>query len=230
MARRTAGPGAEPAFQHPQLSRIGSSVVEVWTSVAARRSHLAEWARGIDASTADAPSWCEGWRVRDVLGHLVHLAEATQLRMARDVITRGPTPDRALARIAKDLGQHPVAELSDRFQAAAMGRFHVLGTPAVVALGEVLVHGSDMMRAVGAIDDVDPSIVVPVLGVYRRLGRVAFHAAPASKVTLAATDIQAVIGSGPEVRGRALDLLLLLANRRQVLADLSGPGLPSVRG
>ncbi|MHB8467968.1 MAG: maleylpyruvate isomerase family mycothiol-dependent enzyme [Acidimicrobiales bacterium] len=204
--------------------------MDVWADVAARRSQLAEWARSLEPSAADAPSWCDGWRVRDVLGHLVHLAEATQLRMARDVITRGPMPDRALARVAADLGRRSVEELSDRLQAAAGGRFHILGTPMVVALGEVLVHGSDMLRAVGADDEVDPSIVVPVLNIYRRVGRLAFHAAPAAKVTLVATDVQAAIGQGPEVRGRALDLLLLLANRRQVLADLVGPGLDNIRG
>lgn len=110
-------------------------------------------------------------------------------------------------------------------RAAAHGRFHVLGTPAAVALGEVLVHGSDMMRAVGANDDVDPTVVVPVLHVYRRLGHIAFHGVPAAKVMLVASDTEARLGTGPEVRGRALDLLLLFANRRQVVNSLSGPGL-----
>ena len=202
---------------------------DVWAEVAARRLQIAEWTRSLDPLATDAPSWCDGWRVRDVLGHLVHLAEANQRTMVRDIITQGPKPDRALARVATELGQRPVDEFTDRLKAAAQGRFHVLGTPAAVALGEVLVHGSDMMRAVGANDGVDPSVVVPVLGVYRRLGRIAFHGAPAANVALVATDTQLRLGTGPEIRGRALDLLLLLANRRQVLASLSGPGLDSLR-
>jgi len=96
----------------------------------------------------------------------------------------------------------------------------------VVVLGEVLVHGADMLRPVGIDDMVDPSIASMVMGVYRRVGRVAFHAAPAARVTLVATDTGLRLGSGPEVQGQAMDLLLLLANRRQVLDRLSGPGVP----
>jgi hypothetical protein len=40
-----------------------------------------------------------------------------------------------------------------------------------------------------------------------------------------ATDLDWSRGSGPEVRGKAIDLLLLVANRPQVLADLDGPGV-----
>ena len=203
--------------------------MDVWAEVAARRLQLAEWARSLDHSATDTPSWCDGWRVRDVLGHLVHLAEANQRTMVRDIVTRGPRPDRALGRIATELGQGPVDELSDRLKAAAHGRFHALGTPPVVSLGEVLVHGSDMMRAISADDDADPTVVAPILRVYRRLGRVAFHAKSAAGVALVATDTQFRIGTGPEVRGRALDLLLLLANRRPVLPNLSGPGLDRLR-
>lgn len=32
-------------------------------------------------------------------------------------------------------------------------------------------------------------------------------------------------GVGPEVRGKAIDLLLLVANRRQVVDQLDGPGV-----
>ena len=42
---------------------------------------------------------------------------------------------------------------------------------------------------------------------------------------LVATDLDWSRGSGPEVRGRAMALLLLVANRRQVLPYLEGSGL-----
>jgi hypothetical protein len=32
-------------------------------------------------------------------------------------------------------------------------------------------------------------------------------------------------GAGPEVTGRAIDLVMLMANRQQVIATLSGPGV-----
>lgn len=184
--------------------------------------------RRLDQSQADASSWCSGWLVRDVLGHLVHLAEATQIRMLGDVLRYGPAPDRALDRRARDLGKRPVAELADRLENARGGRYHVLGTPSVVALGEVLVHGCDMKRSVGETDQIEPEVVVPVLKTYKRIGGLAFHARPAAKVTLTATDESVSLGTGPVVNGRAIDLLLLLANRRQVMPSPSGPGVAAL--
>lgn len=35
-------------------------------------------------------------------------------------------------------------------------------------------------------------------------------------------------GKGPEVNGNALDLLLMMANRQQVIAALKGPGLAAL--
>jgi hypothetical protein len=39
-----------------------------------------------------------------------------------------------------------------------------------------------------------------------------------------ATDMDWSSGQGPEVRGKAVDLVLLLANRSRVLPSLSGEG------
>jgi uncharacterized protein (TIGR03083 family) len=200
-------------------------VVDVWQEVAGRRSQLADIAVTLDEAALEAPSWCAGWRVRDVLGHLVYVAEATQRGVMRDVIVRGPGPNRAMDRTARSLGRLGVDELAGRLRRASGGRFHVLGSPPAVALGETLVHGADMLRPLGIDDDVDPSAASAVIPAYHRLGRLAFGAAPAASVTLVATDTDLAVGRGPEVRGRAIDLLLLLANRRQVVDQLSGPGV-----
>ena len=202
--------------------------MDVWAEVADRRIRLAEEVDALSSTSLEAPSWCSGWRVRDVLGHVVYLAEATQWRVARDVVRLGPKPDKALDHQARALGDQEASELTARLRTAAGGRFHVVGSPAVVALGEMLVHSADMFRAIDRDIDVDPEVASPVLGVYRRLGRVAFHGAPTKNVTLVATDADVRLGSGPEVRGRTIDLLLLLANRSQVLDVLAGPGVDLV--
>jgi uncharacterized protein (TIGR03083 family) len=186
---------------------------------------LADRAVTFDQEALDTESWCSGWRVRDVLGHLVYVAEATQPRVIRDVIWRGPGPNRAMDRTARSLGRCSVDELATRLRRSAGGRFHVAGSPPAVALGETLVHGADMLRPLGVDDPVDPDAAAAVIPAYLRFGRLAFGAAPAAAVTLVATDTDLVVGRGPEVRGRAIDLLLLLANRRQVVSELSGPGM-----
>lgn len=199
--------------------------VDVWGELPRLRCQFADRIGSLDETAWNSASWCEGWRVRDVLGHLVHLAEATQLSMARDVLRDGLRPDRALNEAARRLGDSSVAELADRLRTAAQGRFHVLGSPAAVALGEVLVHSADALRPLSLDVDAPPVDAAPVLDTYRQVGRVVFHAAPHRHLRLVATDLDWTRGSGPEVRGRAIDLLLLVANRRQVRPWLEGPGL-----
>jgi uncharacterized protein (TIGR03083 family) len=198
---------------------------DIWSSVAELRLRVASTLRTLPPAQCDSPSWCAGWRVRDVCGHLVHLAESTQASMIRDVISNGVAPDPALNRIATRLGERPVPELADRLEAAATGRFHVLGTQPAVALGEVIVHSADMFRPLSIAFDVDPDVVVPVFPTYRRLRRLAFHGKSLGAVQLAATDTDWQSGTGPQIRGRAVDLLLFLANRSEVTPSLSGPGL-----
>jgi uncharacterized protein (TIGR03083 family) len=196
-----------------------------WATVRAQRIALADQVGGLDPAAWDSPSWCEGWRVRDALGHLVHIAEASQLSQARDVLSNGIRPNTALSRCAVARGDLPVPDLCDRLRAAADGRFRVPGLPRTVVLGEVVAHGSDMLRPLGLDVTVAVDQLPPLLDVYHRLGRLAFGASGAGRLRLVATDCDWSRGNGDEVQGRAIDLLLLLANRKQVLPSLTGPGL-----
>lgn len=205
----------------------GMRSIDVWAEVRRLRCELADQVESLSETGLDAPSWCDGWRVRDVLGHLVYLAEATQWSVVRDVIGGGFRVDNVLGEAARRLGNEHVPELACRLRTAAGSRFHVPGTPAAVALGEVLVHGADAMGPLGLELAVPPQGVTSVLDAYWRVGRVAFHAAPHRGRRLVAEDVEWSRGRGPEVKGRAIDLLLFVANRRQVLGSISGPGVPT---
>lgn len=228
--RSMPGCGSSGRWRGPDwATRLGPvEAVDVWHALRQVRCQLAEQVESLEPERWDAASWCPGWRVRDVLGHLVHLAEATQLSMLADLVRGGGRPDRALSLAARRLGGDPVPGLAGRLRKAADGRFHVIGTPPPVALGEVLVHGADMLRPLGLDVDAPTAYAAAVLDVYRRVGRMVFHAAPHRRVRLVATDLDWARGHGPEVRGRAFDLLLLLANRRQVVELLDGPGVATL--
>ena len=200
-----------------------------WPSVRRRRCELADAVEALKPDQWGTPSWCEGWRVRDVLGHLVYLAEATQVSILTDLLRAGGRPDRSVDRAARRLGDEPVSELATRLREAADGRYHVIGSPPAVALGDVLVHSADALRRLGLVIEPEPDEVRLVLPIYRRLGRLVFHAAMPRNIRLVATDLEWQSGRGPEIRGKAFDLLLLLANRRQVVTELEGPGLSSLK-
>ena len=193
--------------------------------VAEYRCRVADAFETLTLEQSESPSWCIGWKVRDVLGHLVYNAEASRVSMVRDLIRHPMHPDRGLDLIAHQLGVEPVATLAQRLRKAQHGGVHVIGFPTAVGLGDVLVHGNDALRALGLEFGVDPYDAVSVLNAYRRVGSLIFHARPPGNVRLIATDVQWSFGKGLEVTGRAIDLVMLMANRQQIVETLSGPGV-----
>ncbi len=192
------------------------------------RCQLADAVETLTPEQWESSSWCDGWRVRDVLGHLVHNAEASRMSMVRDMIRHPIHPDRGVDLIARQLGDEPVPSLAGRLRRAQHGGVHIIGFPAAAGLGDVVVHGNDALRALGQEFGVDPDDAVAILNAYRRVGGLLFHTRPCKTLRLVATDAEWSCGEGPEVTGRAIDLVMFMANRRQVTGALSGPGVADV--
>jgi uncharacterized protein (TIGR03083 family) len=199
--------------------------VPVWEETVRLRRRFADRVESLDETAWNAPSWCEGWLVRDVLAHLVQNAERTYKSLTLDLLRGGFGPDRSMSKAAKRLRDLPVPALAGRLRRAADRRFHLPGSTEGMGLADVLVHSGDAFLPLGLPVEAPPEDAVPALDALWERGRVIVHAVPHRNRTLVATDLEWTRGSGPEVRGRAIDLLLLVANRRQVLPQLDGPGL-----
>jgi uncharacterized protein (TIGR03083 family) len=194
--------------------------------VARLKRGFADRIDSLDEASWDTASWCTGWRVRDVLAHLVRNAEMTYRSLTLDLLRGGFRPDPSTSKAAKRLAETvPVPELADRLRAASERRFHLVGSTPAMGLVDVLVHSADAFRPVGLDVDAPPSETAPALDALWTRGRLIVHAVPQRDRRLVATDLEWSRGSGPEVAGKAIDLLLLVANRRQVLPCLNGPGL-----
>jgi uncharacterized protein (TIGR03083 family) len=193
--------------------------------VARLRRQFADQMEALDDTAWNAASWCAGWRLRDVLAHLVRGAEMSYGSLTVDLLRGGFRPDASVRNAARRLGETPVPELADRLRAAATRRFHLIGASEGMGLADVLVHSADAFRPVGLDVEVAPADVAPALDTLWTRGRVIVHAVPQRGRRLVATDLDWSRGSGPEVVGKSLDLLLFVANRRQVLPCLEGPGV-----
>jgi uncharacterized protein (TIGR03083 family) len=200
-------------------------VPEIRNEISRLRRHFADRIESLDETAWNSPSWCEGWRMRDVLSHLVQNAERTYRSLTLDLIRGGFRPDPSMDKAAKRLGEVPVPELADRLRVAAERELRLPGSSEAMGLADVLVHCADAFRPVGLDADLPPADAPPALDALWGAGRVVVHAAPQRGRRLVATDLDWSRGSGPEVRGKGMDLLLLVANRRQVLPCLDGPGL-----
>ena len=207
---------------------MATAGVDTWGEIRRLRLELADEMAGLPPDCWDTPSWCAGWRLRDVLGHLVQNAEANRLQIFGQILRSPIRPDRTVDRLARSIGSRPVPELIERLRQGADGQFSIPGIPIEVGLADLLIHGGDTFRPLGRAIETPIADVLVALDTYKKWGRRVVHAAPCSSVELVATDADWRTGSGPEVRGQAIELLLLMANRRQIIARLEGPGVAAL--
>ena len=201
---------------------------EVWASVADERVALADLLEGVAPEAWETPSRCEGWTVKDVVAHLVFLAEGTVSSVFLTSLRTHPLPSRALAEVARrSAASTPTDELVDRLRRAAAGRFVVPGLPPTVALGEVLVHRADLAAAAGLPPHAADERLAAVLEAEQRLWFAFGVTRQVRRLRFEPTDADWSVGpdGGPAVVGPGEDLLLVATGRDVDPGAVSGPGL-----
>jgi uncharacterized protein (TIGR03083 family) len=202
---------------------------EYWSAVRTMRLSIAELLETLSPADWDAPSLCEGWRVRDVAGHLSLVPTITTWEMVAAAPRARFNPNRVNTLLATRYGSRNPAEIVARIRDHAADRRTARTLDTRNSLFDVIVHSQDIARPLNR--------ELPVPAAYSRAGleRVwamgwPFHARRHfADVTLTATDIAWTVGAGPQVAGPALALLLLSTGRlRPALDALRGPGLATL--
>ena len=96
-------------------------------------------------------------------------------------------------------------------------------------LGEIVVHSGDIRYPLGLAGEVRPEAMTACLDMYKGQQFPTGAKKRAQGLRLIATDLGWSYGSGPEVSGPALPLLLAMTGRAAGLADLSGAGLTTLQ-
>ncbi|MGH3508423.1 MAG: maleylpyruvate isomerase family mycothiol-dependent enzyme [Nocardioidaceae bacterium] len=196
-----------------------------WDAVTSMRVGVADFLAAIGAGEWDAASLCPGWRVRDVAGHLSLVPTITLREMAGVAPRAGFNPHRINTTLAIRYGSLEPATILARIRDHAADRRTARGLNTANGLFDLIVHSQDIALPLGQ------TFQVPVAYSIAGLERVwdmgwPFHARRRlGHLTLSATDGNWTVGTGPEVHGTALSLLLLLTGRTHVAApSLHGPG------
>ena len=198
--------------------------MSIWPTVAAERGALADDLRSLTEEQWSTPSLCDGWTVRDVLAHMTGTAKITTASFFPKLIGAGFSFDKLQSKdIARERGASPSETLAS-FTSIVSSTKHPPG-PTVTWLGETIVHGEDIRRPLGIAHDYPVDACVQVADSYKRSNLVMGSKRRIDGVTLEATDASWSHGSGPVVRGPMQSLLLVIAGRMQLLADLSGEGV-----
>ena len=192
-----------------------------------RRALAADLDGLTDAQWA-TPSLCAGWTVRDVLGHMTATARMTPPRFFSHLAKAG---FRFNAMAAKDASEEAGASGADaltRFRSQLTATTHPPG-PIEAMVGEVMLHPEDIRRPLGISHAYSPEGMMRAADFYKGSNLLLGTKNRIAGLSLRATDVQWSTGSGPEVSGPMLDLLLAMTGRRAGLDGLSGPGLATLR-
>jgi uncharacterized protein (TIGR03083 family) len=101
--------------------------------------------------------------------------------------------------------------------------------PVEAMLGEAVIHPADIRNPLGITHEYPEEALVRVADFYRASNLIVGAKQRIDGLTLRATDTGWSTGSGPEVTGPHLSLILAMTGRSAALADLSGAGLGTLK-
>ncbi|MFC9665105.1 maleylpyruvate isomerase family mycothiol-dependent enzyme [Nocardia sp. NPDC127606] len=186
------------------------------------RAELVELLRGLSEQEWETPSLCAGWRVRDVVGHLLQ-DTLSPLGYAAVVVKSRGSVDRTNNALAQSFSGLTTAQMVDKLDTES-GRLSKY-SPRLM-LSDLVVHHQDIRRPLGRPRTIPADRLIAVLNYPDPF---AFPARYAKGLRFVATDVDWSSGDGPEVRGPGEAIALAVVGRTAALDDLTGGGLPELR-
>lgn len=182
----------------------------------------------LPADDWERPSLCDGWRVRDVVGHILYGQELKLWTLPWRLARFGFSSDRSGRHysILRAEGRSP-DELVDAFDR----RDPWAGTSAVfpphLNLLDRLVHHQDIRRGLHRPRDVPGERTAPLLPYLPKLGTVFRSKRRMHGLRFEATDTDWSWGDvrAPHVRGPAEAIVMVTLGRGQALNDCEGDGI-----
>jgi uncharacterized protein (TIGR03083 family) len=189
----------------------------------AEREDLLDLLRTLAPEQWRAPSLCAGWTVQDVVAHMLSYEELGPREVAARFARGRLRFDRVKAVGLREYGSRTPAELVDLLGRHLRPTGLTAGLGGAIALTDGLIHQQDIRRPLGLPRTIPAERLLPAL-------RTAMFAPTllgvlrVRDVRLVATDLGWTFGRGPEVRGTAEALLMTIAGRRGIAAELTGRG------
>jgi uncharacterized protein (TIGR03083 family) len=197
---------------------------QIWPVIHAERNALATDLGALGEDQWASPSLCGAWTVRDVLAHMTATAKMTPPAFFAKLATTGFSFDRLQEKnVAAEQGATAADTLS-RFEGELTSVKHPPG-PVDSWLGETIVHAEDIRRPLGIRRGYPPGAVIRVADFYKGSNLLIGTKRRIAGLTLRATDADWSHGTGPQISGPMLSLLLAMTGRKASLEDLSGDGV-----
>jgi uncharacterized protein (TIGR03083 family) len=202
--------------------------VDVWATIASERRALADDVSSLSDAQWDTKSLCDEWTVRDVLAHMTATAKISPGAFFGKLISSGFSLGKVQAKdIVRERGNSPADTLAN-FKSILDSRKSPPG-PKDTWLGEVIVHSSDIRRALGIDHQFPTDAAIQVADFYKGSNLIIGAKKRISGLQLRATDADWTHGTGPEVAGPIASLVMAMTGRKAVLSDLKGDGVAELQ-
>lgn len=190
--------------------------------IAAERRDLADILDSLGPDDWDAPSLCEGWRVREVVAHITMAFRYSTGRFLRGMLAARGNFDRMADRSARrDVAELSASDLAANLRDNLHHRWKPPGSGYDAALSHDVIHGLDITVALGLGRKVPEERLRIVLdGMSPK--QVRYFGTDLEGVELVADDLDFRYGSGAPLHGAAQDLLLVVCGRRLPAGHLDG--------
>lgn len=187
---------------------------EIRAAIAAERRDLAELLENLTEEQWNAPSLCEGWRVKEVVAHTTLPFRSSPGRVLKEMLKSAGRFNHASDRMArKDAAELSTNDLVSVLKANLDHPWTPPGGGPAGALSHDVIHGLDITVALGLDRKVPEERLRLVLeGMTPR--SVKYFGADLEHKRLEATDLEWTFGEGEPVRRPAQELLLLVCGRR----------------
>jgi uncharacterized protein (TIGR03083 family) len=204
------------------------SDAKTWDLIHNERESMADTLAALTPSQWAEPSLVEGWSVHVTAGHIVNGAEQTPGHFIARMAANAFRFNKAMDRDARRTGVLDPKELIERLRARTTTTNHP-PAPVMAMLGEIVVHGEDIRHPLGLEGKTNPEAIVACLEMYSKGNFPVGGKKRIDGLRIVATDVDWSHGTGSEVTGPGLSVLLAMTGRPAGLDGLAGDGLATLR-
>nr|WP_246279539.1 maleylpyruvate isomerase family mycothiol-dependent enzyme [Psychromicrobium silvestre] len=193
------------------------------------RAHLLEVLEKLTDDQWNADSLCAGWRVRDVVVHLLMSYQLSMPRFLSKMIAAGFNFDKMADRWATG-DPRSKSQILEALRLTRGARFRVPGAPPEAPLSHLVIHAEDIYRPLGINHAITPESARIVLDqLVTPQAQRSLKPGLLDGLAFSSLDCDWSYGKGAEVVGTSSALIATLAGRASAIDELTGDGVAQLR-
>jgi uncharacterized protein (TIGR03083 family) len=205
------------------MSPTATTDAELSAAIADEYQTLADLLEALPPSAWDAPSLCEGWRIREVVAHMTMPVRYPGPRFMAELEAAGGDFTRLSNTVAERDAELPIASLLADLRSETLAAWQPPGGGQQGALTHCVIHGLDITEALA----LDRRVPAPrITAVLNAVSDPNLFGVDLTNVALQATDLPWSQGTGTPLAAPAQVLALVLCARTLPPGRLTGPASP----